>query len=137
MSKDFYNIASSVEGRNFIYKATDFFVCRAREKVKDNIFKPLEEEPAKKYYESYKFIYDKASVANIKLCYLLVEAASRYIDFIEDGINPNFQFPFDCDCLFNLHSWFKEIDIKHCRTYKILILLIVKLYDSPYYTLII
>lgn len=120
------------EGRLFIHKVIDFFVHRAREKVKNSIFKPMENESARRCYERYKFIYDKTNIADLELCYLLANTASIYIEFIEDDLNPDLQFPFDCEYLFDLHSWFKEIDIRHRFTYEILVLLINKLYNSPY-----
>lgn len=130
----FSETLDTVEGRNFINRVVNFFVSRAREKVKNSVFKPLEAVPAKKLYEKYEFLKD--STSNMELCYLLATTASRYIEYIEDDLNPNLQFPFDCDILFNLKSWFEEIDIRHRYTYEILVLLINKLYTSPYRELI-
>ena len=122
----------TVEGRKFIYKTVNFFVSRSIENVKDNIFKPLEEEQAKKYFEKYEFIYNRTNNINMELCHLLVTAASNYIEYIEDGLIWNLQFPFECSYLFDLEPWFKKIDIKNRSNDEILILLINKLYDSPY-----
>ena len=124
------------EGINFIYKTVDFFVNRAVDKVKDSIFKPLETKTAKVFYEKYKFIYDKKDKANIELCYLLINSAARYLYYIEDTLDPESQFPFDCTYLFDLNAWYDEIDIRHCYNDEILILLINKLYNSPYRELI-
>ena len=124
------------EGINFIYKAVDFFVNRAIDKVKDSIFKPLETKTAKVFYEKYKFIYDRKDKANIELCYLLINSAARYLYYIEDTLDPESQFPFDCTYLFDLNAWYDEIDIRHCYNDEILILLINKLYNSPYRELI-
>lgn len=124
------------EGINFIYKTVDFFVNRAIDKVKDSIFKPLETKQAKVFYEKYKFIYDRKDKANIELCYLLINSAARYLYYIEDTLDPENQFPFDCTYLFDLNTWYDEIDIRHCYNDEILILLINKLYNSPYRELI-
>ena len=124
------------EGINFIYKTVDFFVNRAIDKVKDSIFKPLETKSAKVFYEKYKFIYDRKDKANIELCYLLINSAARYLYYIEDTLDPESQFPFDCIYLFDLNAWYDEIDIRHCYNDEILILLINKLYNSPYRELI-
>ena len=120
------------EGINFIYKAVDFFVNRAIDKVKDSIFKPLETNLAKVFYEKYKFIYDRKDKANMELCYLLINSAARYLYYIEDILDPESQFPFDCTYLFDLNAWYDEIDIRNCYNDEILILLINKLYNSPY-----
>ena len=124
------------DGRRFIYDAVKFFVDRATEKVKDSPFRTLEQEPVKAWYEKYKFIYDKTKVITMSLCYLLVEAASVYIDRAESELSQDFVFPFDCDVMFDLQSWFEEIDTKNLYTEEILILLINKLYKSPYRFLI-
>ena len=133
---EFNDELDTEEGRNFIYKAVDFFVNRAIDKVKDSIFKPLETKPAKVFYEKYKFIYDRKDKANIELCYLLINSAARYLYYIEDTLDPESQFPFDCTYLFDLNAWYDEIDIRHCYNDEILILLINKLYNSPYRELI-
>lgn len=137
MDAKFNKVVDTIEGKIFIRKVVDFFVSRSIEKVKDSVFKPLEEKPAKVYYEKYKFVYDRidAEKSDKETYYLLVNSASKYIEYIEDGFNPNLQFPFDCEYLFGLSSWFVDIDIRHCRTNKIMILLINKLYNSPYYKL--
>ena len=123
------------DGRRFIYDAVNFFVNTATEKVKDRLFRPLEEEPVKAYYEKYKFIYN-TKVITMSLCYLLVETAAVFIDRAESVLSPELVFPFDCDVTFDLQSWFEEIDTKNLYTEEILILLINKLYKSPYRFLI-
>ena len=120
------------DGRNFIYKAVDFFVRRAMDKVKDSIPNPLETKPAHVYYEKYKFIYDRKDKANMELCHLLVVSAAQYINYIEDNLDPELQFPFDCTYLFELKAWFEEIDIRHRYDDEILIMLINKLYNTVY-----
>ena len=124
------------DGRNFIYKAVDFFVRRAMDKVKDSIPNPLETKPAHVYYEKYMFIYDRKDKANMELCHLLVVTAAQYINQIEDNLDPELQFPSDCTYLFELKAWFNEIDIRHRYDDEILILLINKLYYSTYRDLI-
>ena len=125
------------EGRNFIYKAVDFFVRRSMDKAKNSIGKPLETKPAHVYYEKYKFIYDRIDKANMELCHLLVVTTAQYINYIEDNLDPELQFPFDCTYLFELEAWFEEIDIRHRYNDEILILLINKLYNTVYRELII
>ena len=133
---EFNDNLDTKEGRNFIYKVVDFFVNRAIDKAKDSVFKPLETRPAKVYYEKYKFIYDRKDKANMELCHLLVVSAAQYINYIEDNLDPDLQFPFDCTYLFELKVWFNEIDIRHRYDDEILILLINKLYYSAYRDLI-
>ena len=137
MVAEFNEVIDTIEGKFFIHKVVDFFVSRSIEKVKDSVFKPLEDNRAKFYYEKYKFIHDRidAEKSDEETYYLLVNSASKYIEYIEDGFNPNLQFPFDCTHLFDLSSWFEKIDIKHLCTDEIMILLINKLYNSPYYKL--
>lgn len=137
MIAEFNKVIDTIEGKNFVHKVVEFFVDRSREKMKDSVFKPLEDNRAKFYYEKYKFIHDRidAEKSGEETYYLLAGSASKYIDYIEDGFNPNLQFPFDCTHLFDLSSWFEKIDIKHLCTDEIMILLINKLYNSPYYKL--
>ena len=137
MIDEFNKVIDTIEGKNFVHKVVEFFVDRSREKMKDSVFKPLEDDRAKLYYEKYKFIHDRidAEKSDKETYYLLAGSASKYIDYIEDGFNPNLQFPFDCTHLFDLSSWFEDIDIKHLCTNEIMILLINKLYNSPYYKL--
>ena len=132
----FSNKLNTKEGRHFIYKAVNYFVCRSREKMKNSPFRLMKEETAKKLFEKYKFIYNRTSEPDMKLCRLLVNVASDYIDYIEDTLRAKLQFPFDCDVLFDLELWFDEIDIKNRYTEEIMILLINKLYSSTYSELI-
>lgn len=137
MVAEFNKVIDTIEGKNFVHKVVEFFVNRSREKMKDSVFKPLEDNRAKVYYEKYKFIHDRIDTekSDKETYYLLAGSASKYIDYIEDGFNPNLRFPFDCTYLFDLSSWFEDIDIKHLCTDEIMILLINKLYNSPYYKL--
>ena len=41
------------DGRRFIYDAVKFFVDRATEKVKDSLFRSLEEVGVKSFYERF------------------------------------------------------------------------------------
>ena len=129
---EFNDNLDTKEGRNFIYKVVDFFVNRAIDKAKDSVFKPLETRPAKVYYEKYKFIYDRKDKADMRLCHLLVTCAAQYIYYIEDTLDPEIQFPFDCTYLFDLEKWYDEIDIRNRSNDEILILLINRLYNLPY-----
>ena len=133
---EFNDELDTEEGRNFIYKAVDFFVNRAINKAKNSAFEPLKTRPAKVYYEKYKLIYDKKDKANMELCRLLVISAAQYIYYIEDTFDAELQFPFDCTYMFDLEAWYDEIDIRNRYNDEILILLINKLYNSPYRDLI-
>ena len=72
----------------------------------------------------------------MELCHLLVDCAAQYLYYIEDTLDPEDQFPFDCTYMFNLYTWYDKIDIRHRHNDEILILLINKLYESPYRDLI-
>ena len=124
------------EGKRFIYKAVNFFVVRSIKKAKDNSSRIIEEEHVKRLYDKYKFIYERSSEPDMELCYLLVQVASDYIDWIEDGFKSKFSFPFDYDVLFDLESWFDEIDTKNLYTEEIMVLLINRLYNTVYRELI-
>ena len=47
---EFNDELDTKKGRNFIYKAVDFFVNRAIDKAKNSVFEPLKTRPAKVYY---------------------------------------------------------------------------------------
>ena len=129
---EFVEELDTKEGRHFIYTAVNFFVVRSIEKAKKSPFKLIEKEHAKKLFEKYKFIYNRSSQPDMELCHLLVTVASDYIDYIEETFRAKLQFPFEYDVLFDLESWFDEIDIKNHYTEEIMILLINKLYNSVY-----
>ena len=59
-----------------------------------------------------------------------------YIDFIEDGINHNVEFPLNILSMFELTSWF-ENNIDRYRTDAVMIALINKLFNSIYRTIFI
>lgn len=132
---EFSDLLDTEEGMDFIFKAVNFFVCRSKEKISAP-FRALEEDLVKAYYEKYEFLYKGRDEADMELCHLLVHVASIYIDRIEDGVKAKLQFPFDCTILFDLKKWYDEIDIKNRYTEEIMILLINKLYESPYRKLI-
>ena len=132
----FNNKLDTKEGRRFIYKAVNFFMIRSIEKAKKRPFKRIEDETPEKLYDKYKFIYNSTIEPDMELCYLLVHVASEYIDYIEETFRAKLQFPFEYDVLFDLESWFEEIYIKNRYTEEIMILLINKLYESPYRKLI-
>ena len=132
----FNNKLDTKEGRHFIYKAVNFFMIRSIEKAKKSPFKRIEDETPEKLYDKYKFIYNSTIEPGMELCYLLVHVASEYIDYIEETFRAKLQFPFEYDVLFDLESWFEEIYIKNRYTEEIMILLINKLYESPYRKLI-
>ena len=53
MIAEFNKVIDTIEGKNFVHKVVEFFVDRSREKMKDSVFKPLEDNLAKVYYEKY------------------------------------------------------------------------------------
>ena len=132
----FNNRLNTKEGKRFIYKAVNFFVTRSIKKAKDNSSRVIKQEHVKRLYDKYKFIYERSNDPDMELCYLLVQVASDYIDWIEDGFYDKFSFPFDYDVLFDLEEWFDEIDTKNLYTEEIMVLLINKLYGSVYHNLI-
>ena len=139
MNKENFHFSDELdtkEWRHFIYKAVNFFVFRSIEKARKSPFKRIEEEPATKLFEKYKFVYNRSIEPDMELCHLLVVTAAQYINYIEDNLDHELQFPFDCTYLFELKAWFNEIDIRHRYDDEILILLINKLYYSAYRDLI-
>ena len=133
-------ILNSEEGRKFIVNIIDFFVNGVIEETESNRSintgsgKTLE----KHYYKNYKFIRDSINISNSPkdIYYVLVRKASIYIDFIEDGINHNSEFPLNILDTFELTSWF-ENNITRYRTNDIIIMLINKLFNSIYRTIFI
>ena len=117
----FNNKLDTKEGRRFIYKAVNFFMIRS---IKKSPFKRIEDETPEKLYDKYKFIYNSTIEPDMELCYLLVHVASEYIDYIEETFRAKLQFPFEYDVLFDLESWFDEIDTKNLYTEEIMVLLI-------------
>ena len=135
-SYDFDNtIISSEKGRYFIINVVDFFVNKVIEKTEDKMSRAPqpEKDKAKRLYRNYKFIKDsiKINTSSEDLYYVLVRKAAIYIDFIEDGIDYNNEFPLDILDMFELTSWFND-NIDRYRTKEIIVVLINKIFSSSY-----
>ena len=133
-------IIDSEEGRNFIIRVVDFFVNTVIEETeqKMSIAPEPEKEVANRLYKDYKFIRDSLNISksNKDLYYELVRKAAKYIYFIEDGMNPIYEFPLNILDRFELTSWF-ENNIDRYRTNDMIIMLINKLFNSIYRTIFI
>ena len=97
-----------------------------------------EKEIAIRYYKHYKFIRDSLNISksNKDLYYELVRKAAKYIYFIEDGMNPIYEFPLNILDRFELNSWW-EGKFGRYSTYEIIIMLANKLFNSIYRTIFI
>ena len=128
-------IIDSEEGRNFIIKVVDFFVNTVIEETehKMSIASEREKELAIRYYKNYKFIRDSIDINKSPkdFYYALVRKAAKYIYFIEDGMNPIYEFPLNILDRFELTSWFKG-KFGRDSTYEIIIMLANKLFNSIY-----
>ena len=128
-------IIDSEEGRNFIIRVVDFFVNTVIEETehKMSIAPEPEKEVANRLYKDYKFIRDSINISksNKDLYYELVRKAAKYIYFIEDGMNPIYEFPLNILHRFNLTSWW-EGKFGRYSTYEIIIMLANKLFNSIY-----
>ena len=128
-------IIDSEEGRNFIIKVVDFFVNTVIEETehKMSIASEREKEIAIRYYKNYKFIRDSIDInkSSKDFYYALVRKAAKYIYFIEDGMNPIYEFPLNILDRFELTSWF-EGKFGRYSTYEIIIMLANKLFNSIY-----
>ena len=133
-------IINKEEGRKFIIEIVDFFVNKVIEETEGNRSISTDSEKAleKRYYKDYKFIRDSISPSSSPkgLYYVLIRKADVYIDFIEDGINHNVEFPLNILSMFELTSWF-ENNIDRYRTDAVMIALINKLFNSIYRTIFI
>ena len=133
-------IINNEEGRKFIIEIVDFFVNKVIEETEGNRSISTDSEKAleKRYYKDYKFIRDSISPSSSPkgLYYVLIRKAAVYIDFIEDGINHNVEFPLNILSMFELTSWF-ENNIDRYRTDAVMIALINKLFNSIYRTIFI
>lgn len=133
-------IINKEEGRKFIIEIVDFFVNKVIEETEGNRSISTDSEKAleKRYYKDYKFIRDSISPSSSPkdLYYVLIRKAAVYIDFIEDGINHNVEFPLNILSMFELTSWF-ENNIDRYRTDAVMIALINKLFNSIYRTIFI
>ena len=128
-------IIDSEEGRNFIIRVVDFFVNTVIEETeqKMSIAPEPEKEIAIRYYKHYKFIRDSLNISksNKDLYYELIRKAAKYIYFIEDGMNPIYEFPLNILDRFELNSWW-EGKFGRYSTYEIIIMLANKLFNSIY-----
>lgn len=128
-------IIDSEEGRNFIIKVVDFFVNTVIEETehKMSIASEREKEIAIRYYKNYKFIRDSININKSPkdFYYALVRKAAKYIYFIEDGMNPIYEFPLNILDSFELTSWFEGKFGKY-STYEIIIMLANELFNSIY-----
>ena len=128
-------IINSEEGRKFIVNIVDFFVNESMAETEDcrnrqnKVIKDIE----KRRYKDYKFIRDSINISTSPkdIYYVLLRKAVSYIDFIEDGINYNNEFPLDILDMFELTSWFNS-NIDRYRTDEIMVVLINKLFSSSY-----
>ena len=133
-------IIDSEEGRNFIIRVVDFFVNTVIEETEHKMStapKP-EQEVANRLYKDYKFIRDSININKFHkdIYYILVEKAAKYMYFIEDGMNPIYEFPLNILHRFNLTSWW-EGKFGRYSTYEIIIMLANKLFNSIYRTIFI
>ena len=128
-------IIDSEEGRNFIIKVVDFFVNTVIEETehKMSTAPEPEKEIAIRYYKNYKFIRDSIDINKSPkdFYYVLVRKAAKYIYFIEDGMNPIYEFPLNILDRFELNSWW-EGKFGRYSTYEIIIMLANKLFNSIY-----
>ena len=128
-------IIDSEEGRNFIIRVVDFFVNTVIEETehKMSIASEREKELAIRYYKNYKFIRDSIDINKSPkdFYYALVRKAAKYIYFIEDGMNPIYEFPLNILDRFELTSWFEGKFGKY-STYEIIIMLANELFNSIY-----
>ena len=93
-----------------------------------------EKDKAKRLYRNYKFIRDSINnthTSTEELYYVLIRKAAIYIDFIEDGINHDNEFPLDILDMFELNSWFND-NFDRYRTNEIMVVLINKIFSSSY-----
>ena len=128
------------EGRTFIIKVVDFFVNTVIEETehKMSIAQKREKEIANRLYKDYKFIRDSININKSPkdIYYILVENAAQYMYFIEDGMNPIYEFPLNILHRFRLNSWWEGKFGKY-STYEIIIMLVNNLFNSVYRTLFI
>ena len=133
-------IIDSEEGRTFIIKVVDFFVNTVIEETehKMSIAPEREKEIANRLYKDYKFIRDSININKSPkdIYYILVEKAAKYIYFIEDGMNPIYEFPLNILHRFNLTSWWEGKFGKY-STCEIIIMLVNNLFNSIYRTIFI
>lgn len=128
-------IINNEEGRKFIVNIVDFFVNESMTETEDcrnrqnEVIKDIE----KRRYKDYKFIRDSINISTSPkdIYYVLLRKAVSYIDFIEDGYNPDFQFPVYILNRFELNSWFKR-NYETYYTEEMIVALANKLFNSIY-----
>ena len=128
-------IINNEEGRKFIVNIVDFFVNESMAETEDcrnrqnKVIKDIE----KRRYKDYKFIRDSINISTSPkdIYYVLLRKAVSYIDFIEDGYDPDLQFPVYILSRFELNSWFKR-NFETYYTEEMIITLINKLFNSIY-----
>lgn len=127
-------IINNEEGRKFIVNIVDFFVNESMMETEDcrNRQNERVKNKEKRLYKDYKYIRDSIniSVAPEDIYYVLIRKAALYIDFIEDGYNPDREFPVYILNKFELNSWFNNIDRYY--TDEMIITLTNKLFNSIY-----
>ena len=128
-------IINNEEGRKFIVNIVDFFVNESMTETEDCRNRQNEriKNKEKRLYKDYKFIRDSINISTspTDIYYVLIRKAVLYIDFIEDGYNPDFQFPIYILSRFELNSWFKS-NFERYYTEEMIITLINKLFNSIY-----
>ena len=128
-------IINNEEGRKFIVNIVDFFVNESMAETEDcrNRQKKVIKDIEKRRYKDYKFIRDSINISTSPkdIYYVLLRKAVSYIDFIEDGYNPDLQFPVYILSKFELNSWFKR-NFETYYTEEMIITLINKLFNSIY-----
>ena len=128
-------IINSEEGRKFIVNIVDFFVNESMAETEDcrNRQNKAIKDIEKRRYKDYKFIRDSINISTSPkdIYYVLLRKAVSYIDFIEDGYNPDLQFPVYILSKFELNSWFKR-NFETYYTEEMIITLINKLFNSIY-----
>ena len=133
-------IIDNEEGRNFIIRVVDFFVNTVIDETKDKMSTApeREKEKATRLYKDYKFIRDSININKSPkdIYYILVENAAEYMYFIEDGMNPIYEFPLNILHRFKLTSWWEGKFGKY-STCEIIIMLVNNLFNSVYRTLFI
>ena len=87
----------------------------------------------KRLYKDYKFIRDSINISTSPkdIYYVLLRKAVSYIDFIEDGYDPDLQFPVYILSRFELNSWFKR-NFETYYTEEMIVALTNKLFNSIY-----
>ena len=128
-------IINSEEGRKFIVNIVDFFVNESMTETEDcrNRQNERVKNKEKRLYKDYKFIRDSINISTSPkdIYYVLLRKAVSYIDFIEDGYDPDLQFPVYILSRFELNSWFKR-NFETYYTEEMIVALTNKLFNSIY-----